>query len=197
MKSKISKFKIPAGFFMFFLLVSGVCVHAQNSAGTTANPDRNAMEEASIVKMGDKAPAFSVEMLDGSVFNLSEMEGKIVLLNFWATWCGPCMQEFKEIPDKILKRFEGNPDFVFIPVSREETRETVRKKMEQLKKAGIDFPVGLDPDKAVYSLYAEIYIPRNYLIDREGKVVFTSVGYEEKKFAELADTIEKLLKQGL
>lgn len=152
------------------------------------------MEESSIVKIGDKAPDFSVEMLDDKIFNLSEMKGKVVLLNFWATWCGPCMKEFKEIPDKILKRFEGNPDFIFIPVSRGETHETVRKKMNQLKESGIDFPVGLDPDKAVYELYAKSYIPRNYLMDKEGKVVLTSIGFEEKEFTELADMIEQLLK---
>ena len=65
--------------------------------------------------------------------------------------------------------------------------------MDQLKGAGIDFPVGLDPGKIVYDLYAKIYIPRNYLIDKDGKVVLTSIGFEEKEFAGLADTIEQLL----
>ncbi|MDR1524099.1 MAG: TlpA family protein disulfide reductase [Tannerella sp.] len=152
------------------------------------------MEEASIIKTGDQAPDFSVEMLDGRFLKLSDLKGKVVLLNFWATWCGPCMMEFKEIPDKILKRFEGKSDFVFIPVSREETRETVRNKMDQLKRDGIDFPVGMDPDKAIYSLYAKSYIPRNYLIDRNGKVVHASTGYDVKEFAALAEKIEDLLK---
>ena len=152
------------------------------------------LEKASIIKTGDTAPDFSVEMLDGRILKLSDMKGKVVLINFWATWCGPCMQEFQVIPEKLLKRFEGNSDFVFIPVSREETRETVSKKMIQLKESGIDFPVGLDPDKSVYSLYAESYIPRNYLINREGEVVYATIGYEEKEFAELVDTIEKMLK---
>jgi thiol-disulfide isomerase/thioredoxin len=205
MKSKIYRLNIPARFFLFFWLVSAVCVHAHNSAGTpegmtgektavAVDAEQNEMEKSSIVKVGDQAPVFSVEMLDGSVFNLSEMKGKVVLLNFWATWCGPCMYEFKLIPDKILKRFEGKTDFVFIPVSRGETRETVSEKMKQLKKSGIDFPVGLDPEQAAYRLYAESYIPRNYLIDKDGKVVFTSIGYEEKEFTLLTDLIGKLLK---
>lgn len=183
--------KIVAGLVMTVIFAAGVRANAQNEADSL----KSVMEKASIVKVGDQAPAFSVVMLDGSTVSLSKMKGKVVLLNFWATWCGPCMQEFKEIPEKLLKRFKGNPDFIFIPVSRGETYETVRKKMNQLKESGIDFPVGLDPDKAIYSLYAESYIPRNYVINKDGKVVFTSIGYEEKEFAELTDMIEKLLEK--
>jgi peroxiredoxin len=188
MRSKIY-IKIVTGMVMTIMLVTGISVSAQDKADSM----KNVTEEASIVKVGDRAPDFSVGMLDGKTIKLSDVKGKVVLLNFWATWCGPCMKEFKEIPDKILKRFEGNSDFVFIPVSRGETYETVRKKMNQLKESGIDFPVGLDSDKKVYDLYAKSYIPRNYLINKEGEVVFTSIGYEEEEFAELADTIERLL----
>jgi peroxiredoxin len=184
------------GLVVTVMLAAGIRVYARHEDDSMKNVmvHSGSMEAASIVKAGDQAPDFSVEMLDGRTIKLSDMGGKVVLLNFWATWCGPCMKEFKEIPDKILKRFEGNAGFVFIPVSRGETRETVLEKMNQLKKSGIDFPVGLDPDKTIYNLYAQSYIPRNYLI-KDGKVVFTSVGYEEKTFSELVDMIEELLKQ--
>lgn len=150
-------------------------------------------EESSIVKVGDAAPEFTVKMLDGQSVKLSDKKGKIVLLNFWATWCGPCMKEFEEIPDKIISRFGDRADFVFIPVSRGETEEVVRKKMKQLKKNGIYFPVGLDPERKIYDLYAKTFIPRNYLIDKEGKIVYMSVGYSEKEFDEMVEKIAELL----
>lgn len=174
----------------FMLLISAMCMNAQDNAAISPND----YESASIVKTGDVAPDFTVKMLDGSSFRLSDKKGKVVLLNFWATWCGPCMQEFNEIPEKIIKRFEEKVDFVFLPVSREETLETVQKKMTQLRRVGIDFPVALDPDRKVYDSYAKSYIPRNYLIDREGKVVHTTIGFVMEDFEELINMITELLK---
>lgn len=150
-------------------------------------------KESTLINAGDIAPDFTVQMLDGKTIKLSELKGKVVLLNFWATWCPPCMQEFNEITPKIITPFKGK-DFVLLPISREEEKAVVEKKMVQLKEKGIDFPVGLDPQKTIYSLYATQFIPRNFLIDKKGKVVFTSVGFEEKGLDELAKKINELLR---
>ena len=181
-------FKILLTGLALFLLATNV---SAQDVETTASSD---MEAASIVKSGDIAPDFTVQMLDGSSFRLSEAKGKVVLLNFWATWCPPCMVEFKEIPEKIIKRFEGEKDFVFIPVSREETFATVQKKMIELKEKGIDFPVGLDPDRKVYDLYAKSFIPRNYLIDRDGKVITATIGFNPTVFEDMIEKIAELIK---
>lgn len=153
-----------------------------------------AADTTTYVVAGDTAPDFTVEMLDGGTTTLSALRGKVVLLNFWATWCPPCNQELRALPEKIIKRFGGNPDFVLLPISREEKRETVLQKMEELKGEGISFPVGIDPERKIYSKYALQTIPRNFLIDKEGKVALYTIGFEKEEFDALADKIEELLK---
>jgi peroxiredoxin len=151
------------------------------------------LAETTIIHEGDMASDFTVVMLDGTKVKLSDLRGKVVMLNFWATWCGPCMEEFKEIPKKIVKHFEGK-NFVLLPISRGEKREVVESKMKSLKEKGIDFPVGIDPTKAIYTLYATQYIPRNFIIDQNGKVVFLTVGLEGDVLGEIAKKIDELLK---
>ena len=153
--------------------------------------DRPTPEQATIAKAGMKAPAFEVKMFDGSTVKLADLKGKVVLLNFWATWCPPCRAELARVEKDIIEKFKGQ-DFVFLPVSRSEKRETVAAFREKM---GYTFPMGLDTDGRVYAEYAQTYIPRNFLIDKNGKIVKASVGYDEAEFAELIKEIENQLKK--
>lgn len=144
-----------------------------------------------LVKEGMQAPDFTVTMFDGSTLTLSEQKGKVVLVNFWATWCPPCRQELARVQNDIVDRFADQP-FVFIPISRAEEMQTVAAFREQM---GYTFPMGLDPERKIYDLYASNFIPRNFLIDGEGKVVVASVGYEPEEFDALIQKIEEMLKQ--
>ena len=161
------------------------------SLTTKAQNSRPTPEEATIVKDGQKAPNFEVQMFDGSTVKLADLKGKVVLLNFWATWCPPCRAELARVEKDIIEKFKGEP-FVFIPVSRGEKRETVAAFREKM---GYTFPMGLDTDGRVYAEYAQTYIPRNFLIGKDGKVVKASVGYDEAEFAELVKLIEKEIKK--
>lgn len=148
-----------------------------------------AAEETTLVRAGDTAPDFTAAMFDGGSVTLSALRGKVVLLNFWATWCPPCREELTRVQEDLIDRFAGR-DFVFLPISRGETRETVAAFRE---KTGYTFPMGLDPEQAVYDKYAANYIPRNFLIDREGKLVEATIGYEPAEFDALIQTIDKTL----
>ena len=156
-----------------------------------AQNNRPTPEQATIVKDGQKAPNFEVQMFDGSTVKLSDLKGKVVLLNFWATWCPPCRAELARVEKDIIEKFKGEP-FVFLPVSRGEKKEVVAAFREKM---GYTFPMGLDTDGRVYAEYAQTYIPRNFLIDKNGVVVKASVGYDEAEFAELVKLIEETIKK--
>lgn len=153
----------------------------------------NATDEGYILRVDDKAADFTVQLLDGEKVKLSALKGKVVLLNFWATWCSPCMMEFNELPAKILQPFKDK-DFVFLAVSRGEARAVVSKTMVELRNKGIDFNPGIDTDKSIWGLYGTTGIPKNYLIDKEGVIRYVSTGYTESGVDHLAREISKLLK---
>ena len=163
------------------------------AAAAAEQPADEAAEAAAATLAGEgtEAPDFTVEMIDGSKVALSELRGKVVLLNFWATWCPPCRQELARVQSDVIDRFAGR-DFVFLPVSRGEKRKAVEAFRE---KTGYAFPMGLDTDETIYKRYATRFIPRNFLIDRTGRVVKATVGYDDEEFAELLRAADAEIQQ--
>ena len=174
---------------MLALIVAIVAVILLLPTGETSNEAETQTEATTLVKAGDTAPDFTVEMIDGSSVTLGSLKGKVVLLNFWATWCPPCREELTHVQTDIINRFAGK-EFVFLPISRGEEREAVEAFR---KKTGYAFPMGLDPSHTIYDRYASSYIPRNFVIDQKGKVVLSTVGYDDQEFEQLIQTIEQTL----
>lgn len=172
------------------VVIAAVIVLLPTGAEPEPQPS-DELEATTLVHAGEEAPDFTVGMFDGSTVTLSELRGKVVLLNFWATWCPPCREELTHVQSEIIDRFAGR-DFLFLPVSRSESRQAVASFRQ---KTGYNFPMGLDSTRSVYDRYASNYIPRNFLIDAEGKVVTATVGFEPEEFDELIRAIEATLAQ--
>lgn len=148
------------------------------------------VESSTYMKKGMTVPEFTVKMLDGTVISSVDMKGKVVLVNFWATWCPPCRKEFTRLQKDVVDRFAGK-DFILLPISIDDDAATVA---EFMKKNGYQFPVACDAKKSVYELFAGKYVPRNFVIGKDGKIALQGVGYTPAEFDEMIKEIEALLK---
>ena len=148
------------------------------------------IEATTLVKVGQVAPDFSVEMLDGRTIKLSELRGKVVMLCFWATWCPPCGQEMAHLQEGVIDHFAGK-DLVVLPISRGEKREVVEKFIAN---NGYTFGVGLDPERAIYDQYASNFVPRTFIINKAGRVVYRVAGYDEETAEAVNAAIAKALR---
>lgn len=137
------------------------------------------------------APDFVIENLRGGDTGLADYKGKIVLLNFWATWCMPCRAEMPGM--EILWQKYKEQGFVIAAVSVDEGS---RGRIETFSKLlDLSFPILLDPESKVSDLYKVSDMPTSFLIDRNGKVISRIVGTEEWTSSEAIQLVEGLLSQ--
>lgn len=146
-----------------------------------------------IVRVGEMAPDFTITLTDGKQVSLSSLRGKVVMLQFTASWCGVCRKEMPFIEKDIWLKHKDNADFALIGIDRDEPLDKV---LAFAKSTGVTYPLGLDPGADIFAKYAlrESGITRNVLIDKEGKIVKLTRLYNKEEFASLVQMINEMLK---
>lgn len=146
-------------------------------------------DEADLAKVGQEAPSFKVMTLDNKPFSLEDCHGKVVLVNFFATWCGPCNLEMPLLDKEVYQKFKDR-GLVFIAIGREHTNAELAKFQNEKK---FTFPLAGDPKREVFAKYARANIPRNYLINKQGRIAYQSMGYSDDMVAEISAAVRRAL----
>lgn len=147
-----------------------------------------------IVRVGEIAPDFTMTLTDGKKVTLSSLRGKVVMLQFTASWCGVCRKEMPFIEKDIWLKHKDNKEFALMGIDRDEPLDKV---LAFAKATGVTYPLGLDPGADIYVKYAlrNSGITRNVLIDREGRIVKLTRLYNEEEFSSLVQKIDEMLKK--
>jgi len=150
-------------------------------------------DRAYLVKVGQMAPDFNIKLTNGKTVKLSDLKGKVVMLQFTASWCSVCRKEMPFIERDIWQKHQGNPNFSLMAIDRDEPKETVVKFAKAIP---ITYPIGMDPHADIFALYAtrEAGITRNVIIDKTGKIVFLTRLYDVAEFNKMTKLIDSMLK---
>ncbi|MBD8068182.1 TlpA disulfide reductase family protein [Bacillus sp. PS06] len=121
--------------------------------------------ETTGVEIGNKAPDFELQVADGEIIKLSDLEGKKVLVNFWASWCEPCLEEMPEIQELYDTKSD---DIEILAVNMTVTEKNLQTAKDFIKEQGFTFPVLLDVTNKTSSNYEVLNLPVSYFIDSKG-----------------------------
>lgn len=175
---------------MTFMLLVCLCWMSQFVKAQQVTPDAAGY----IVRVGDMAPDFEMELTDGQKMKLSALRGKVVMLQFTASWCGVCRKEMPFIEKEIWLKHKDNKEFALYGIDRDEPLATVTAFAER---TGVTYPLGLDPGADIFAKYADrkAGITRNVLVDKTGKIVMMTRLYNEEEFSSLCKKINEMLEE--
>lgn len=146
-----------------------------------------------IVKIGDQAPTFAADIATGGQVTPADLEGKVTMLQFTASWCGVCRKEMPHIEKDIWQKYKDRKDFVLLGIDIDEERDKVVRFGQDVN---VTYPLALDPGSKIFDLFAEkgAGVTRNVIIDRAGKIVFMTRLFKEEEFEAMKDVIDGLMK---
>lgn len=179
----------------FVILLSLSCAREQNE-NPVVEPSRPASSSIPPapplegVSVGSRMPPYQSRMLDGSPFDVANLRGDVVLLNVWATWCGPCRAEIPVLKALHDKHRARKFSVVGISVDEKDFEGDVKKYVEAER---VQFPIVLDPDGRIGNIFQISVLPTSLLLDREGKIVWFHTGLIEEGNPSLAQALAKVL----
>ena len=167
-------------FFILAALLVSLQMSAQNDKPVRAE-----------LALGSDMPSFTIESSVYGKITPADLKGKVVLINLFATWCPPCQKELAEVQQVLWPKYKDNKNFKMLVLGREHTDADLEKYNQ---KKGFTFPLYPDPARGVFSKFADQTIPRTYLYGKDGKLVYSAIGYSPEEFAKLMEAIDGALK---
>lgn len=146
-----------------------------------------------IVKPGQMMPEIEFTLTNGKTVKTSDLKGKVVMLQFTASWCVVCRKEMPHIESDIWQKHKNNNDFTLFGIDMDEPLDKVKKFEKDMK---ITYPLALDPGAEIFYTFAAkgAGVTRNVIIDKSGKIVYLTRLYKEDEFQEMLQVIDMLLK---
>jgi thiol-disulfide isomerase/thioredoxin len=147
-----------------------------------------------IVKVGDPAPNLLLYHLNGDVKLLNSLRGRVVMLQFTASWCSVCRKEMPRIESDIWQKYKDRPDFALFGVDYKERPDVVRKFAASIP---VTYPMTIDDSGFNFHRFARkgAGVTRNVIIDRQGKIAFLTRLYDEQEFTAMVAVIDSLLEK--
>jgi len=160
---------------------------------TSCSQGKKVYDEGYLVRVGDMAPDFTINEAGGNSYRLSDLKGKVVMLQFTASWCSVCRTEMPFIEKEIWQEHMSS-GLIVLGIDRDEPVDKVLKFKEDI---GVTYPLALDPGADIFGLYAlkKAGITRNVIIDRTGKIIFLTRLFERKEFEEMKKVISAELSE--
>ena len=152
-----------------------------------------------IVHTGNIAPNFVIKTLDNEIVNLEEQLGKVIMIQFTASWCSVCIKEMPFIEKEIWQKHKNNDEFLLLALAKDTKRRPQGGQEIELmiNKTGITYPIGTDKNSEIFNLFAEekAGVTRNIIINQNGEIAFLTRLFDRTEFNEMKSIIEDLLKK--
>ncbi|HEY74006.1 MAG TPA: cytochrome c biogenesis protein CcsA [Thermoflexia bacterium] len=163
-------------------------IASEQGTSEQVTSEQEASEQTKRPRVGEAAPDFTLNLLDGSTLSLADLGGEIVVINFWTTWCAPCEDELPDF-QTVWDEYQDQ-DVTFVGIAIQEEEDEVQKMLSRLD---ITYPQGVDPNQRVAFAYGITGVPETFVVNAEGNVAYISIGPVSAE--ELGTELDRLLNQ--